>query len=164
MTGSEVSRPLPDWLERAGIETPIAPVPGTGEVVDLTDPAQVARWWDELDDRINQLRDLRAGLTQVVLAYMDSRARHTMTLGGVKLEGDRSDETTTYDVTVLPDLLTCDPPLPTDRYDDLVKTKVEYTVSKREADAIAASHPVWREVIERAVVRRPKRRAVRRGR
>jgi hypothetical protein len=164
MTGNEVGAAVPGWLARANVKQAIAPIPVTGEVVNLADPQEVGRVWDDLDEQIAQLVAFRKGLGQVMLAYMDSRARHTMTLGGVKVSGDRGDTETTYDVTVLPDLLACDPPLPQDRYDELVKTKIEYTVSKREADAIAASNPEWRKVIDRARQTRPKARSVRRGR
>src|SRR4051794_3630338 len=111
---------VPAWLARAGVSVTKAEMPLVHEIVDLTDPDAVARAWDELDRHIASLVTFRKAMAQVTLAYMDSQARHTLPLGGIKLAGDRSPTTDEYDVTVLVELLECDPPLPPERYAELV--------------------------------------------
>ncbi|MEM3050323.1 MAG: hypothetical protein QXT42_06355 [Thermoplasmata archaeon] len=121
--------------------------PGTGEVVDLEKPDQCARALKSLRQLQDQIDEAKHVLTSILVAESRRRGEKTFEIGDMKVE-IKGGPYVTYDEEILRDLLDCG--LPEDRFYDLVKIKVEYVVSAREANRIAAASPEYAKIIERA--------------
>ena len=78
----------------------LLPFPGTGEVVDLTEPEQVGRALAEIRDMQTELRTATTVLSAAAHEIMDRRLEWTLHLPGVKLQG-KPPKQTTYDVDQL---------------------------------------------------------------
>jgi hypothetical protein len=126
--------------------TPLLPMPLTGELIDLREPANVADKLDKLRDLKRQLDGLRELLETVL--RLESKRQGTKTLhleGGltaVVSGGDRR----VYDAEALADDL-ADAGLPPERVAEAVKAVVEWKVDQRVLNQLAASNPDYGQII-----------------
>lgn len=135
-------------------------VPLLGLVVNLNDPSEVAKAMQAVRNAKRQLDEVRADLERVLV---DEAARQgTKTLHLDKAEVTvTGGPTTVYDQEELLKLI--DAGLPHERYDALVKAKVEYVVDKRVIAQLRGSgNERYVEIIDNAAqeVERPYRVSV----
>lgn len=134
------------------------PVPGTGEVVDLTDPLSVARGLDALRGFKRQMREIEEALA-------DRLREERAVLGSRALEYDGltvkfgADTETSYDAVELEEGLRA-AGMPEHRIDEIIETRVERKVRAVEAKKAAAVNPAYAAVVERARTVAPKRQTV----
>lgn len=123
-------------------------LPHTGEIVSLEDPRACAKALYEIREVRRQLREMEHDLENAI--RIDSEVQGTKTLRyGDHLEVQiKSSTVIDWDFEVLQRLL--DAGLPDSRYDDLVRAKVEYTVSVRVADQLSKANPEYKRIIDLA--------------
>lgn len=132
-------------------------VPGSGEVVNLEDPAQVARalrWVRDIEEQFKLVKD---DLTAALALEAERQGTGTFESGTHKVEVSFP---TTYewDVAELQQRL-AEEGLPEERLAALVKTEVSYKVSQSEAKKIAARNERYAEIIDscrRAIPGKPR--------
>ena len=133
-------------------------VPGSGEVLDLDNPEDLATAFDRLATLNAQVQTAR---TLVVEAFVSYRVKQglagTFRTGNAEVKISESD-TITWDLAVLRELHGAG--LPVGRWQELVTETVETKVSATVAKQIAKANPVYAEIIERAQTRTPKRPSV----
>lgn len=125
-------------------------------------PAEAAEWleqWKE-DRRVGDAFARR--LKDCALDVMDARAQWTLPAGrGWKLVGASPQSgDLQWDLDELEKLKEADPPLPEDRFNELVYPAIEYKVRANEAKRIEAANPVWAEIIRKARSRKKASRNV----
>lgn len=145
-------------IERAPAATALVPL--TGEVLDLTDPVQVARVRRELRDARGYIDEFNRTLDHVLLEESRRLGKKTIRLGDYTATIGPDSELS-WDVTVLVELLAAG--LPKERYDELVEEIVDYKVSAAVASQIEKANPEYAEIIGRARQRIPKRPTVKIG-
>lgn len=148
-------------IEKVEAEASQALVPLLGLVIDLDQPKQVAEALYIVRDAKRQLDEARAGLERVLAEEARRLGTKTLHLDGVEavITGGPTVE---YDIEELQKLL--DAGLPEERYDKLVKAKVEYVVDKSVIRQLLGSgNAEYLRIIERAArdVEKPYRVSVR---
>lgn len=133
-------------------------VPGTGELVNLADPAAVAVALHGLRLHKEAVESARATLEAALVAESGRVGIKTLHLpGAVAKIGPDSD--LEWDVTILVELIPAG--LPRERYDELVTLPpVTPKVNAAVAKQIEGSNDVYAEIIRRARSRVPKRASV----
>ena len=132
-------------------------VPGTGTVIDLDDPAEVAQALRDVRDLKRQVDEARAVLEAALVAESARQGTKTLRYGSLTASVGPDTELG-WDMTVLIGLL--DVGLPQARYDELVTETVEYKVNAAVAKQIEAASPVYAKVVEQARVRTPRKQYV----
>jgi len=130
-----------------------------GLVVDQL--ALAGQWLDGWKETSRQGNAFARALKDAVLAQMDAQAKWTFHEGGWLFEGaSPASGTLVWDLSELEKLLTCDPPLPQERYDEMVVATVSHKVKANEANRIASANPEWKRIIDQARGRRKATRDV----
>lgn len=122
-------------------------IPWTGEIVDLGEPAQVARVLETVRALKRDLDEARALLEDVLRSESErqgTRTLHLGTLDAVISGGERVE----YDELELARELRA-AGLPEERLAELIVETVTYKVDQRVARSVAASNPVYAAAIER---------------
>lgn len=141
-------------------------VPTTGEVVRLEtvgealgslvtpeDPEQCAHVLSEIRQIEHHVRDLKAALRQALLDHSRTQGTKTLHFPGMTVQVSTPTRLI-WDYDVLLELREAG--LPEARFDELVAMEITYKVSKSVANSIAASNPIYAEIIERANTNVPK--------
>ena len=128
---------------------------GTGEIVDLREPAEVAKAFDQLAEHKRQIENLRRVLVALLRAESLKQAKKTMRLGGfeVVLTGGEQVE---YDTPLLMEDLEA-AGLSRDRLHDAFQVTMTWKTNTNVIKQIARANPEYRAIIERHthVVERP---------
>lgn len=133
-------------------------IPGTGELVSLDDPAQVAAALTALKQHTTNVSAVRHLLEAVLAEESERQGTKTLRIGDyVATIGPGSD--LDWDLDELAKLR--DAGLPEERYNALVKTTVDYKVDARVASQIEKANPDYARIIGNARIRIPKRASVR---
>lgn len=132
-------------------------VPGSGELVPYDDPHAVARALHHIDELQRLLREAKDDLSDVMKAEFERVGTQTLRYGPLtaKLSGGYDVH---WDVGILEELR--DAGLPEDRFDQLVTAEVTYKVNGQIANQLAGANDQYREIIERARTRVPKKQYV----
>jgi hypothetical protein len=150
-------------LGHGDLESETVVVPLLGLAVDLYRMEEVAEALDAVRQAKRQLDEARVGLEQI-LAY-EAQRRGTKTLHFGELEVSvRGGPETTYDIEVLAQLQEVG--LPEDRYNSLVKTRIEQRVDRNVLRQLLGSgNPDYAAIIRKAesVEERPYRADVKRA-
>ncbi len=128
--------------------------PVTGELVAPDDPPAVARLANDLSRLTSMIRDARSYATGLLVEASREAGTKTLRFGNLKVEVRDTAQDVTWDLEVLGGLL--DAGLPQQRYDELVKAVVSYSVDGRVARSISAANPLYAEIIGRARTLVPK--------
>jgi hypothetical protein len=120
---------------------------GTGEVVDLREPAEVAKAMDWLADTKRQIENLRRLLVGLLRAESLKQAKKTMRLGEfeVVLTGGEQVE---YDTPLLMEDLEA-AGLSRDRLHDAFQVTMTWKTNANVIKQIARANPEYRAIIER---------------
>jgi hypothetical protein len=123
-------------------------VPGSGALVDLDNPRQVAQTLDDVRDLERQLRSFKGLLTEAMVHASQIHGTKTMHLeGGITATVKGGDETV-YDAEEIEAELR-DAGMPEDRIAAIVRVAVIRTVSAVEAKRAASANPAYAEIIAR---------------
>lgn len=120
---------------------------GTGEIISLDDPAEVATGIAHLREISNLAKDGLRILTAAVVEQAERMGKKTIQAGGSKLEL-RGGSEVEWDLEVLEELH--DAGLPDERFGDLVKTEISYKVDAAVARQIEGANARYAEIIGRA--------------
>lgn len=131
----------------------MALVPHTGELVDLSNAAAVAKAAHQVKTLETQLRDARRDLEWALIEESKRQGTKTLHLGGYTAKIEGGDELQ-WDLEILAELI--DAGLPQERYDDLVTEHVQYKVSSTVARQLEGASEVYAEIVGRARSRFPK--------
>lgn len=133
-------------------------LPGTGQIVNLDDAAEVARALSSLRDWKRHADGARAVLEAALVEESARQGTKTLHLGAVTASVS-ADTELTWDITELVKLL--DAGLPAERYQALVGETVTYKVNAAVAKQIAGANPAYAVIVAAAQTRTPKRQYVR---
>lgn len=124
----------------------------TGTVVDLDKPAEVAQALADIRKLEGQLREVRRDLDEILLEEAVRLGKKTMHFEGITVEisGGKAIE---WDLDELGKLAAAG--LPEERYNELVRANVSYSVDAREATRIGGANPAYKAIIDRARTDRP---------
>ncbi len=128
-------------------------IPFSGEVVSRDDPAACARVWMEIKVLEDQLKDLRKLLGEAIIDESSRVGTKTLHFEGLKATVVEPTEIQ-WDLEILAELLEAG--LPSDRYEQLVKTDVSYKVDGSIVRQLEGSNPDYAAIIDRARTRFPK--------
>lgn len=148
---------MTDETAVATIEHTALAVPGTGEVMDLANPADATLAWLRLDELEREVR----GAKQVVKRFLVQHARDA---GGLTMRTATGEVKVnepvdiTWDLSVLKELRAAG--LPDSRWHELVTETVSTKVSATVAKQIAKAKPEYADIIGRAETRTPKAETV----
>jgi len=134
------------------------PVPGTGEVIDLTDPVSVARGLDALREHKRAVRDIEDALADRLKDERRALGSRTLEYQGVSVKFG-ADSETTYDALALEEGLRA-AGMPESRIAEIVVETVERKVKAVEAKKAAAVNPAYAAVVNAAKTTVPKRQTV----
>lgn len=132
-------------LELAIRENPERLIPLVGQLVDLTEPAQVAEAVTTIRDAKKQLDDINRLLCDVLRLEAARQGTKTLRYGATKVEisgGEKTD----YDIEQLQQRLR-DLGLPEDRLAELVTETVTYKVNARVAKSVMAANALYGDAI-----------------
>lgn len=126
----------------------VAVIPGTGEVVDLTDPLAVAEALGNLRDFERMTYEWKQMMTRIVVEHGRTTGSLTIELpDGSKAEiSDRP--RVTYDAEAIEEELRA-AGMPEESIAKIIKEEVTHTVKAVEAKKAARANPVYEEIIER---------------
>lgn len=145
--------------EVAKVETETLVLPWTGEVFDMTKPAQVAGALVAITDVEQHVADLRQLVTSLLCEEGLRQATHTLSYGDVEIAltyGARK----VYDVEKLRDLLT-QAGCPQERIELLIKTKIEHVVDGNRARWMRDANAEYASAFEAACEEEPLRQRAR---
>lgn len=134
------------------------PVPGTGEVIDLTDPVSVARGLDGLRQHKRVVREIEDALTERLREERAMQGSRTLEYDGLTVKFG-ADTETTYDAVALEEALRA-AGMPESRIAQIVVETVERKVKAVEAKKAAAVNPKYATALELARSVVPKRQTV----
>ena len=134
---SEIAKQVPQALV----------LPHTGELIDLADTQSVAVALDSIRAHEQQLREIKGYLTDALVQEASRQGTKTLHLDWLDVEIGGGEEVS-WDIEQLHKLQ--DAGLPADRFDALVRMKVEYRVSAQEAKRISALNKEYAHIIENA--------------
>jgi len=123
-----------------------AVVPVTGQLVDLTQPAEVAGAIGDIDQAVRQLRELRDLLVETIVEECTRQGTKTLHLEhglSAKVSGGTRPE---YDLETLADLLR-DAGLPEDRLEQLIVPRVEYRLDQAVARQLRGANAMYAEAL-----------------
>lgn len=133
--------------------------PFTGELVTATDLRSAALLIRRIREAEAQFAKLKKGITGWFADYCDERAEWTVDFGGFKVSVPPP---TASDIDwQMDELEKLEALLPPDRYAELVKQTVSYEPQTRALQNAAKAGGEIGQIIERAQVRRPKKRYLR---
>lgn len=133
--------------------TDVVVSPGTGELVDLRDPAAVARALRDLRAHDQQIRTAKSILTDALAAEAErqgSKTLHLEGVGKVEMQGGPG-SSLHWDIDML-DLLR-EEGLPEERWNQLVTMEVSYKINASVAKSIAGANARYAEIISAAQTR-----------
>lgn len=122
-------------------------VPHSGELVNLLEPASVARVLDEIRDHEQRLREAKRILTDALVRESERQGSKTLRFGHIEAMVSGGD-VTTYDVEFLMERLP-EAGLPEERLTALIKTTVTHKVDAAQAKRIRSS-PQYEEIFRLA--------------
>lgn len=128
-------------------------VPGTGEVVDLSDADAAAVAWTRLTDLARQVREAQFVVRSALLEHAATFGANTFRVEHAEVKVSRSDELS-WDLGILRELR--DEGLPDERWDELVQSTVDIKVNAVVARQIAKANPTYAAIVARAETRHPK--------
>lgn len=125
----------------------------TGELIDRDDLAAVASYVEQISDHQRKVRTLKRDVTAILVEAARAQGTKTLHLGkyDVEVSGGLEYE---WDVERLEALLEAG--LPLERFNELVQIEQTTTVKANVAKSIAASNPLYAEIIESAKTTTPK--------
>ena len=130
------------------LETPhTAVVPVTGQLVDLTQPAEVAGAIGDIDQAVRQLRELRDLLVELVVEESSRQGTKTLHLEHgltAKVSGGTRPE---YDLETLAEMLRANG-LPEDRLEQLITTRIEFRLDQAVARQLRGANPAYAEALD----------------
>jgi hypothetical protein len=156
VSGQELERREADLLEQALAQVEAEPelvLPGSGEVVDLREPAQVAYGLQALRELKRQLDGLRSLLEALLRLESMRQGTKTLHLGSLEATVSGGDKLE-WDVDLLGAGLRkagC----PEERIDELVQIKIKYRVDAGIARQLEAANPRYAAAIAAARRRVP---------
>lgn len=138
-------------------------LPGTGEVINLDDPAQCARALGDIRALEGQLRDIKTALTTSILIECSRQGSKTLDIGGGQKAEVKGGSEVVWDYEKLGDLLTAG--LPLERFRELVVETIERKVDARVAKQLAGANAEYGRIIEaaRSVYEKPAYVSIRRA-
>jgi len=119
----------------------------TGEIVPATDANRVADILKHLKDYRTQIGHAIRQCETALIETSKERGTKTLHLDGVEVQISGG-PALQWDVEILEELSAAG--LPDDRYTELVTIEQTYKVNASVAKSIAASNPVYAEIVERA--------------
>lgn len=128
-------------------ESPIVPLPGTGEAIDLRDPVDVARGITRARQLQTELKDAIHFLTDVLRIEAMNQGKKTLRLGGYQVE-IRGGTRIEWDPERLMDELRA-AGMSEERISEVVKEEVRYSVSATNAAQAARANPDYAAAVER---------------
>lgn len=130
-------------------------VPGLGEIVDLSNPVQVAFALDGVRDLERNLREIKSELTAVIVQHAQVQGTKTLHLDGIDAT-IKSGTKTEYDAEAIEQGLRA-AGMPEERIREIVKENVSYTVDAVKAKQAAGANPAYADVIytNRQVIEAP---------
>jgi hypothetical protein len=120
-------------------------VPGTGELFDLSDAAHAADAWLALREVERQITELKEMVRERLLEESNLTGTKTLHFDRTTVEL-RGGSRAMFDIEGLRDAL-LDAGLPTDRLDEVIRTRVEYRVDQRETAKLAGANPAYAQAI-----------------
>jgi hypothetical protein len=133
------------------------PNPLTGELIRTSDLQAVGATIEALRSHKRKVDEAIAAFSAVVVEESHRQGSRTLNVGATVLEVS-PEWTTDWDITELAKLLAVG--LPDERYNQLVKTEVNFKVDGRVARQLAGASPKYAAIIEAAKVRTPARQRV----
>lgn len=122
------------------------PVPGTGEVIDLTDPASVAHGLDALRQHKRIVREIEDALTDKLRDERAVQGARELHYEGLRVKFG-TDSETVYDAEALEEGLRA-AGMPEPRIEEIIQTTVERKVRAVEAKKAAAVNPAYAAAVD----------------
>lgn len=130
-------------------------VPGTGEIVDLTDAPACAVALDAIRDFESHIREAKAALTRAIVEEATRQGVRSIELpNGARAEISPAVEVV-YDALALAEGLR-EAGMPEERINELIEETVSYKVKAVEVKKAASANPEYAKVVEDARSEQPK--------